>query len=149
MTQTVRSSFASCIALPAMARSISTARLYTRDRLQTWRLMAMTETTELVVSELVTNAIKATNEIPPNARYPELYDRLEVVCLCLQLLANDVLVEVWDPKQEPPQPRTVTLDDEGGRGLFLVESLAKHWGTRWPRTGGKVVWATIPTNDIF
>jgi hypothetical protein len=143
MSQPVKNPFVSSISLPAMASSVATARLHTRLLMDRWRLRAAVDDAELVVSEMVTNAIKATNVIPPQARYPQLYDCLEVVCLGLSLLNSGLLIEVWDPKQEPPRRREVTLDDEGGRGLLLVESLASRWGTRWPPTGGKVVWALL------
>jgi anti-sigma regulatory factor (Ser/Thr protein kinase) len=143
LTKIARDPYVSCVALPSMATSISTARLHTRIILQKWRLTSLVDDAELVVSELVTNALKASNIIPAEARYPELYDRLEVVCLCLQLLASNLLIEVSDPKKTAPRRREVAPDDEGGRGLWLVESLARQWGTRWPRTGGKVVWAAI------
>ncbi len=137
--------FVGCIALPAMATSVQTARMHTRDLMEKWDLMSIVDDAELVVSELVTNAVKATNAIPPNARYPELYDRLEVICLCLYADGADVLIEIWDPKPELPAPRRGTLDEEGGRGLWLVASLCRSWGTRHPSTGGKTVWARLST----
>ncbi|MEU4234722.1 ATP-binding protein [Nonomuraea sp. NPDC026600] len=144
MAKTAQDQFVSCIPLPAMASSVATARMHTRLLMSKWHLLPVVDDAELVVSEIVTNAIKATNIIPPQTRYPDLYDRMEVVCLCFYQLAGELVVEVWDPKREPPQCRDVTLDDEGGRGLVLVEALSKRWGTRWPPTGGKVVWASLP-----
>lgn len=143
MAETPQDQFVSCIPLPAMASSIATARMHTRLLMNKWHLLSVVDDAELVVSEIVTNAIKATNIIPPQARYPDLYDRMEVVCLCFYRHATELVIEVWDPKREPPQRRDVTLDDEGGRGLFLVEALSKRWGTRWPPTGGKFVWALL------
>lgn len=134
----------SCVALPAMASSVTTARAHARALLAKWGLPALADDVELIVSELVTNAIKATDAVSPHAPYPELYDRLEVICLCVYLRTGEVLVEVWDPRQEPPRPRTASPEDEGGRGLLLVESLAAAWGTRWPKTGGKIVYAVVP-----
>lgn len=136
----------SCVALPAMASSVTTARAHARALLAEWGLPALADDVELIVSELVTNAIKATDAVSPHAPYPELYDRLEVICLCVYLRTGEVLVEVWDPRQEPPRPRTASPDDEGGRGLLLVESLAAAWGTRWPKTGGKIVYAVVPVH---
>jgi anti-sigma regulatory factor (Ser/Thr protein kinase) len=136
--------YTSCVALPAMASSVATARMHVRRLLGRWRLPALVDDVELVVSEMITNAIKATNVVPARASYPELYDRLEVVCLCVYLRPDVLLVEVWDPRQEPPVPRAALPEDEGGRGLLLVESLTSGWGTRWPKTGGKVVWAAVP-----
>jgi anti-sigma regulatory factor (Ser/Thr protein kinase) len=143
VSQIINEGFVSCIPLPAMASSVATARMHTRDLLERWRLLFVVDDAELVVSELVTNAIRATNLVPPQARHPELYDRLEIVCLCLHLLDTDLLIEVWDPRPKAPEPRKVDTDDEGGRGLLLVEALSGRWGTYWPKTGGKTVWAVI------
>lgn len=136
--------FVRCVALPAMASSVGTARMHTRDVLRDWELGAMADDAELVVSELVTNAIRASNAVPEQASYPELYDRLEVVCLCLWLFEAELLIEVWDRRRSLPSRRESTLDEEGGRGLFLVESLCGQWGTR-STVEGKVVWATMAT----
>ncbi|MFI0421089.1 ATP-binding protein [Spongiactinospora sp. 9N601] len=122
---------------------MATARMHTNDLLREWCLLHVAEDAELIVSEIVTNAIKATNIIPPQARYPELYDRLEVICLSLYQYAGELLIEVWDPRREEPEITPHTLDEEGGRGLQIVASLATRWGTRWPITGGKVVWASL------
>ncbi|MGN9844816.1 ATP-binding protein [Nonomuraea sp. H19] len=126
-----------------MASSVATARLHTRLLMEKWRLMAVVDDAELVVSELVTNAIRAANVIPLQARYPEIHDRMEVVCLRLYSLASEVLIEVWDRKNEPPTRHECTPDDEGGRGLFLVEHLSIQWGTRYPQFGGKIVWSRL------
>lgn len=142
--QAIGDRYTSCVALPAMASSVATARAHARALLSRWRLPALVDDIELIVSELVTNAIKATGAVPQHAPYPELYDRLEVICLGIYLRADEVLIEVWDPRQEPPRPRAALPEDEGGRGLLLVESLATAWGTRWPKTGGKIVYATVP-----
>lgn len=143
----VNGPYVSCVALPAMTSSVATARVHTRALMEKWDLMAVVDDAEVVVSEIVTNAIKATNAIPEPASYPDLYDRLEVVCLCVYLDGGDLVIEVWDPKYESPERRDVDLYDEGGRGLWLVESLSREWGTRWPPTGGKIVWARMTCPD--
>ncbi|MEV1249011.1 ATP-binding protein [Nonomuraea sp. NPDC049750] len=143
MAKTADDQFVNCIPLPAMASSVPTARMHTRALMAKWHLTHVVDDAELIVSEIVTNAIRATNIIPSQARYTELYDRMEVVCLYLYLLTPELVIEVWDPKREPPRRHDATLDDEGGRGLFLVESLSQRWGIRWPPTGGKIVWAGL------
>jgi anti-sigma regulatory factor (Ser/Thr protein kinase) len=148
MSQIFDAQYVSCIPLPSMASSVTTARIHTRDVLERWRLLFIVDDAELVVSELVTNAIRATNLVPPQARYSELYDRLEIVCLCLHHLDADLLIEVWDPRLKAPTPRKAGDDDEGGRGLLLVEALSSGWGTYWPKTAGKTVWATISLRAI-
>ena len=140
--------FVRCLALPAMASSVGTARMHTRDVLHDWHLTALTDNAVLIVSELVTNAIRAINIVPPQASYSELYDQLEVVCLCLWLFERELLIEVWDRTQERPVRRESALDEEGGRGLFLVESLCEQWGMR-PGIGGKVVWVTLRIEATF
>ncbi|GAA4193886.1 hypothetical protein GCM10022252_37540 [Streptosporangium oxazolinicum] len=54
-----------------------------------------------------------------------------------------VVVEVWDGDRTPPVPKTPSDDEEGGRGLLLVELMCRSWGYRWPVTGGKIVWCVI------
>jgi anti-sigma regulatory factor (Ser/Thr protein kinase) len=126
-----------------MAVSVGTARMHTRELLEKWGLMELVDDAEVVACELVTNSIKATNALSSGARSPELYDRLEVVCLCLYRFPDGLLIEAWDPRPEPPVRREAGGEDEGGRGLLLVEALSKEWGTRWPATGGKIVWARL------
>ena len=58
------------------------------------------------------------------------------------LFEAELLIEVWDHRRTWPERRATTLDEEGGRGLVLVESLCKEWGTR-STIQGKVVWATM------
>lgn len=81
-------------------------------------------TVELIVSELVTNAI----------RYSEGPSRL-------RLIQHQVLTcEVSDGNTSHPRPRHPHILDENGRGLFLVAQLSHRWGSR-SATDGKVVWA--------
>lgn len=54
-----------------------------------------------------------------------------------------VVLMVWDPSSAVPVVKSPGLDDEGGRGLHLVEALATKWGHRWLTGGGKVVWCTF------
>ncbi|MET9385986.1 ATP-binding SpoIIE family protein phosphatase [Streptomyces sp. NPDC002928] len=99
------------------------ARTLTRRTLRLWGLESMLDSTELMVSEVVTNAVRfATRPIS------------------LRLLRTDVLrCEVTDDSPQVPRMRRAALFDEGGRGLFLVDQLARRWGsTRLSR--GKVVW---------
>ena len=54
-----------------------------------------------------------------------------------------VVLEVWDPSRVPPTLKNASLDEEGGRGLMLVDVFAEKWGYRWPVPGGKVVWCAL------
>lgn len=95
-----------------------------RDRLDGWHLDEETiEATELIVSELVTNAVRYGT--PP---------------LRLRLILDRTLTcEVHDGSPVSPHLRHARTVDEGGRGLFIVSQLAAHWGTRYG-TDGKTLW---------
>ncbi|MGW2647145.1 SpoIIE family protein phosphatase [Streptomyces sp. NPDC001393] len=94
------------------------------DQLSAWGLEEATFTTELVVSELVTNAI----------RYGSGPIRLRLI------KDRSLICEVSDGSTTAPHLRRARLHDEGGRGLFLVARLTERWGTRYTPTG-KIIWA--------
>ncbi|MGW6919455.1 SpoIIE family protein phosphatase [Kitasatospora sp. NPDC054939] len=102
------------------------ARRFTRETLAGWGLTALSDYAELLVSELVTNALL-------HADAPRR----------LRLFRDRVLtVEVADAGGRTPQLRPFAEQDEGGRGMFLVSELAQRWGSRLTRDG-KVVWAEL------
>ncbi|MCX2185418.1 serine/threonine-protein phosphatase [Streptomyces sp. SKN60] len=104
------------------------ARRLARRALARWDLEDLTDSVELLISEVVTNAV----------RYAERP-------VTLRLLRTDVLrCEVGDDSPQLPRQRRARDTDEGGRGLFLVNRLARRWGaTRL--SGGKVVWFELAT----
>ncbi|WP_372450498.1 SpoIIE family protein phosphatase [Streptomyces tagetis] len=113
--------------LPREPRSVGRAREYARTQLQSWGLEPLVDTTELLVSELVTNAL----------RYGEGEIRLRL------LLDRTLVCEVWDSGLVQPRRRRARDTDEGGRGLQLVGLLSAAWGSRrTPR--GKTVWFELP-----
>ncbi|OIJ86949.1 SpoIIE family protein phosphatase [Streptomyces monashensis] len=113
--------------LPREPKSVGRAREYARGQLQSWDLEALVDTTELLVSELVTNAL----------RYGEGEIRLRL------LLDRTLVCEVWDSGLVQPRRRRARDTDEGGRGLQLVGLLSAAWGSRrTPR--GKTVWFELP-----
>jgi PAS domain S-box-containing protein len=101
----------------------SRARRLVRSTLSAWGVPDLSDIAELLVSELVTNAVRYS-EAPIGLRL--LQDRM-------------LLVEVSDPLPDPPRQRQAARTDEGGRGLELVHRLADSWGTR-AEGDGKVVW---------
>ncbi|MFH8370113.1 SpoIIE family protein phosphatase [Streptomyces sp. NPDC018031] len=112
---------------PADPAAVAGAREATTRQLAAWSLDELAFTTELVVSELVTNAIRY-------AGGP----------VGLRLIRADVLVcEVTDPSNTQPRLRRAHSTDEGGRGLFLVAQLTARWGSRYGRQG-KTIWAEQP-----
>jgi PAS domain S-box-containing protein len=109
---------------------VAEARECTVGRLHEWGLQDIAFTTELIISELVTNAVRYASG-PINVR---LIWETHLIC------------EVSDPSKSSPQLRRARTYDEGGRGLLLVAQLSRRWGTR-PTDTGKIVWAeqTAPT----
>ncbi|MEE4598315.1 SpoIIE family protein phosphatase [Streptomyces sp. DSM 41524] len=108
---------------------VASAREATTRQLSAWGLDVedVAFTTELLVSELVTNAIRY-------AGGP----------VGLRLIREDVLVcEISDPSNTQPRLRRARTTDEGGRGLFLVAQLASRWGCRYGHTG-KTIWTEQP-----
>ncbi|MER5462635.1 SpoIIE family protein phosphatase [Streptomyces sp. NPDC002668] len=104
------------------------ARRLARRALTRWGLEELSDSVELLVSEVVTNAV----------RYAERP-------VTLRLLRTDVLrCEVGDDSPQLPRQRRARDTDEGGRGLFLVNRLARRWGATRLSTG-KVVWFELPT----
>ncbi|SCK45434.1 Anti-sigma regulatory factor (Ser/Thr protein kinase) [Streptomyces sp. WMMB 714] len=131
-------------ALPPRFDAVKSARDFTRETLQRWRLEGEFDTVALVVSELVTNALR--HGLTSRATSPEL---TSPVRLDLMRWAARLVCAVRDPSGAPPRTTTNTCTEfvdftaESGRGLCLVESFSDGWGWH-PLTGmmrGKVVWA--------
>ena len=113
--------------LPPEPAVVAEARARTVRQLAGWGLDELAFTTELLVSELVTNAIRHAQ--PP---------------IQLRLILDGVLsCEVSDGASTAPHLRRADRYDEGGRGLMLIAQLAERWGTRHTRTG-KTIWAQQP-----
>jgi Histidine kinase-like ATPase domain len=126
-------------ALPASARS---ARLVTKSALHGWRLGGLAETAELLVSEIVTNAVHASTTVGPQQRETGQAARPRLLRLCLTSDGRSVLIQVWDSDHHHPVRQNPGPDAEAGRGLLLIETLSTQWG--WyalDEQGGKIVWA--------
>ncbi|MGX1976039.1 SpoIIE family protein phosphatase [Streptomyces kronopolitis] len=109
--------------LPAEPTAVGRARELATGQLTEWGLEELAYTTQLVVSELVTNAVR-------HASGP----------LHLRLLRDrTLLTEVSDTGHTSPHLRYSASDDEGGRGLFIVAQLVQRWGTRYT-PDGKTIW---------
>jgi hypothetical protein len=182
------------IDLPADPASPSAARAHARSVLHEWSGDVLSETVELLVSELVTNAVRHASGPGPTPRGPLLdvdsryvipedpeasdggteFDlaalerallgevapdglldnavldgavaalrtdrRIEVV---MRRGGSSLWVEVHDQDVRTPRVRTASANDEGGRGLFLVDQLSRRWGVR-PTPTGKAVWFQLP-----
>jgi anti-sigma regulatory factor (Ser/Thr protein kinase) len=118
---------------PRHARSVSLARGALRRELVAWELQNVSEAAELVLSEVLTNALRHARG-PGDAYVETRFTRLP----------TGVRIEVLDPDETPPVIRTPSRDDEGGRGLALVDAITGgRWGVAARDGGGKCVWAEV------
>jgi anti-sigma regulatory factor (Ser/Thr protein kinase) len=118
----------------AAPATVPRARQHARLVLRRWGLAHLAETAELLVSELVTNAVRASQASGQHA-----------VRLLLTADSGGLRISVWDgapgtPHQEEGRPG----DSPGGRGLILVDALSSGYGCYHSAGPGKVVWCLIP-----
>jgi len=113
-----------CFQLEPEFSAVRHARSLIRDPLKRWGLEDLIDSSELLVSELVTNAIKYANG---------------EVMLRLILEPDRLVCEVHDSSPALPRVLQVDKDAENGRGLHVVSQMSSRWGAR-RTTGGKVVW---------
>ncbi|MEV6015717.1 SpoIIE family protein phosphatase [Streptomyces sp. NPDC051997] len=117
--------------LPNHPASVSEARARTERALEEWGLGQHAFTVTLVVSELVTNAVRYSDG-PIDVRL--ILDGQVVVC------------EVTDDSSTVPHLRHAEEVDEGGRGLYLTWQVSRRWGTR-PENRGKTIWAEVALSE--
>ena len=133
MTSGTATQISSALEFAPLPTAVPCARLHAIHILREWGLRDLADDAEMIVSELITNAIEASALLPE--RPP----------VSLRLLASEksLLIEVWDHSPRDLEPREADADDECGRGLTVVAALADRWG--WERTGHnrKVVWAEL------
>ncbi|MFI9542817.1 PAS domain-containing protein [Streptomyces sp. NPDC052016] len=118
--------------LPSDPAVVATARNLVQQQLSVWGLEAAAFVTELVVSELVTNAIRYANG-PISLRV--IRDHHALIC------------EVSDTSATAPHLRYARSSDEGGRGLFLIAELTQRWGTRFS-DNGKTIWTEQDLDEL-
>ena len=128
----------SFLELGALPTAVPCARLHARQVTWEWGLRACRQDIELLVSELVTNAIQASRVLGGGT----------AVRLWLFSDGTQVMITVWDAGQQPPVRVESSPDAESGRGLLLVEALSQQWS--WyptPEPRGKVVWALMTGDE--
>ena len=132
------------LSLVTLPTSSYWARRYTRSFLNSCRGMSEStaETAELVVSELVTNAVRFSGDPARPLRYSERADA-GLIALSLRHFPDGLLIEVYDTDSNPPVLCDADADAENGRGLMLIDALAKEWSYFFPPGGGKVVYCFL------
>ena len=128
--------------LAALPTVPAVVRAFVRAMLTAWRMDSLTENTELIASELASNAVAASTDSDGQLVY--ISGHMPVIRVCLLTDGMRALLEVWDQAPGIPAIRDAAGCEESGRGLVLIDAIADKWG--WsPATGrpGKVVWAEI------
>ncbi|MFL4910038.1 SpoIIE family protein phosphatase [Streptomyces sp. MMS24-I2-30] len=118
-------------------RAVAQARGFVHERLREWGLADLSDDLQLMTSEVVTNAlVHAGSDVDIRIRF----------------FGDRVRLEVRDEATDPPVPALYSLSEEGssraehGRGLYLVDALARAWNTS-PNGRGKTVWLEVDVRD--
>lgn len=128
--------------LGALPTAPACVRAHVRNTLAEWRMTSLIDTTELVASELATNAIQASTDEGGQPIYAG--GRMAVIFVRLLSDRSRLVLEVWDMTQDLPVARHANVNEESGRGLELVEALSANWGWKTaPDWSGKCVWAEL------
>jgi Stage II sporulation protein E (SpoIIE) len=139
--------------LPLVATAVGHARRHTRDTLSAWKLDEDVDLAELLVSELVTNALRHAIEqkvvVSPADLWPDAQPSRRAggrkngrIPMGLRRGSGSLWIEVHDFDVRLPRMAPLDSSAEAGRGLVLVDALAKRWGAR-PTADGKVVWVEL------
>ena len=130
------------LTLAATPTAVKLSRSLVAVTLRYWGLRRMADDAELVVSELTTNAVKATGVIDPEPTWSERANLPLIRVRVVHLLAS-IAIEVWDADPTPPKPTDAGPGAESGRGLAIIEALCDRWDYWRAIGGGKVIWAEL------
>ncbi|MGH3068165.1 MAG: ATP-binding protein, partial [Streptosporangiaceae bacterium] len=117
----------------ALETAVPCAQLHASTVIHEWGIGGLADDAELIVSELVTNALKASQSLR----------EIRPFALCLRSDYKRLIIEVWDHCPREPRSALAGGDAEGGRGLLVVEALSARWGYERMGYSTKVVWAEL------
>jgi anti-sigma regulatory factor (Ser/Thr protein kinase) len=120
--------------LAALPSAVPCARGHVRAVATEWGLANLADTAELLASEMVTNAVQASDRL-------KITDTL-VVRITVSTDRETLVIRVWDSSDSMPVSQEAEPDDDRGRGLMIIDALSAGWGL-YREADGKVVWATI------
>lgn len=128
--------------LAALPTAPGCARGHVRSVAHEWELSALADTAELLASELVTNSVQASERLMLRA------DLAFVPVVRVWLISDrrSIVIHVSDASHDMPVRQNAMPDEEGGRGLMLVEVLGADWGA-YRKADGKVVWVMVSLPD--
>ena len=129
--------------LAGSAETPCTARNMARSTLLGWGLGHLTDDATVIVSELVTNALRYGLPTASRPRPLPPATAEQPILLTLLHCGGSVLCAVFDPGHEVPLVKEPDYLEETGRGLHILESLAESWGWTTPDRHGKAVWALL------
>ena len=135
---------AGTLALVTLPTSPFWARRYTRFFLDSCQGISadIADTAGLIVSELVTNAVRFAGDPARILRYSERASA-SLISLSLRNFREVLLIKVYDTDSNPPILSSADDHAENGRGLMLVDALSKEWSYFFPPGGGKVVYCFL------
>jgi anti-sigma regulatory factor (Ser/Thr protein kinase) len=120
----------------ALQTAVGSARKHAWAITLEFGLPELADTIQLIVSELVTNAVRATSHLRTRSL------TTPVIRLWLASGPHRMLIQVWDASSQMPARQDASPDDESGRGLMLVDYLASDWGA-YREENGKMVWVIV------
>jgi hypothetical protein len=125
-----------------------TARQFVRELLTCWDLGYLSDDAELIIAELVVNAVRhglraAPQAVASGATGSPGLAGASALRLCLLRRVGEVMLAVTDPSNEAPTPRAPGWTGESGRGLQIVGALSYVWGWSPIEGRGKAVWAVL------
>jgi anti-sigma regulatory factor (Ser/Thr protein kinase) len=118
--------------LAALPTAVPCARGHVRAVALEWGLLGLADTAELLASELVTNALRASEGL--EAR------EIPVIRIWVASDRSSIVIRVWDGSDGTPARQEAGPGDDSGRGLMIIEALSADWGS-YPEANGKIVWA--------
>jgi anti-sigma regulatory factor (Ser/Thr protein kinase) len=122
--------------LSPVPEEVRAARRFVRDLLTFWGLDVLSDDAEMIIGELVANAVKhglGASPVRP----------ADALRLCLLRRTGEIMLAVVDPSNEAPMPRQPDWAGESGRGLQIVSALSSVWGWSPIEGHGKAVWAVL------
>jgi anti-sigma regulatory factor (Ser/Thr protein kinase) len=117
------------------------ARQFVREMLTCWGLSYLSDDAELIIAELVGNAVRHGLRATPQFRQQVAWP--SALRLCLLRRVGEVMLAVTDPSDDIPVPKAASDNGESGRGLQIVGALSYVWGWSPIEGHGKAVWAVL------